>query len=109
MPLKECMRQHTLAELAGWEYHFQEELKTPTPDQWYMAGIALEVRRKFSQKPNDHKLEHLTIDFFSGKKKKVDQSEMTFETEEEKQAYLDRISAEQRAVWNVLIPKESRV
>jgi len=98
------MRKTTWREYLGWQRYFEEEWDENTKEHYYLAQIALEVRRVLAKKPNAIKLKDFLLSFVTNRKQKKEEGAgVDFEamTPEQKQEYLDYISNVSKAVWKV--------
>lgn len=66
MPVQACRRRTTSSEYVQWLVFLDaEEWYTRPPLYYYLARIALEVRRLFMKHPKQVQLKHMLLDFRS--------------------------------------------
>jgi len=95
VPVWKAKRIIPSREFVGWKSYFSRKWTDDhTPEQYYLAQIAQEVRRVLHKKPNQVKLEDMIIPFSFGKEKKK-----TPKTQEEKEAHIQN----SKSAWYTML------
>ena len=63
MSVSQASRSMTHREYLCWLLRIEERFTEPTPEHYYLAQIAQEIRRVLSKSPNKIKLKHFLLQF----------------------------------------------
>jgi len=80
------MAETTSTEFVTWQRYFEEDLKYPTKEDYYLAQIAAECRRWMSKNPDTVKVEQFLMKFstWGSTPKKLTEEELQERTKNSK-------------------------
>lgn len=63
MSLQRCQQETTSTQFVRWCDYLEQDLNRPSRGDYYLAQIAMEIRRGYVKTPANVKLEHFLLEF----------------------------------------------